>query len=397
MQLRAARIGVVALLVVSTAAAAVLWWQYDTERGELDGRARALDAVVERALPAAGDIAAAQRAYVDYGLRDEATFARLATLIQQLTTDSTRLRLGTIPAASRMEIDRALAALATLATAAAQAQTHLQASDPLAAAEALLGAEAQRQVGELTKALRAFQTSELRWLGERRSSIATRVQAAIASTALIWAIVLVMLSRAAPGPPQVLDQQAATVPPSSTDAAVSATDTSRIDLAATADVCSAIARLADADGLPSVLDRAAALLDARGIVLWMGAGDELFPAAGSGYDRAIMQRLRPIPRGADNATAAAWRTGAMRIVPGDATGPGAIVAPMCAPGSCLGVLAAEVRNGREADEHTQAVATILAAQLSGVLTAWPAASTGAAAAARDGGERRGSERNSAAL
>ncbi|MNC86938.1 hypothetical protein D3C83_26280 [compost metagenome] len=131
----------------------------------------------------------------------------------------------------------------------------------------------------------------------------------------------------------------------------------------------------------------------------MGAGDELFPAAGCGYDRGIMQRLRPIARAADNATAAAWRTGALRTVPGDAAGPGAIVAPMCAPDGCLGVLAAEVRNGREADAATQAVAAIIAAQLSGVLAAWPAASTGAGPGARTAraGDRHGSERDSAAL
>jgi hypothetical protein len=39
-------------------------------------------------------------------------------------------------------------------------------------------------------------------------------------------------------------------------------------------------------------------------------------------------------------------------------------------------LAAEVRNGREADPATCAVAAIIAAQLAGVVSAWPAGSTG---------------------
>jgi hypothetical protein len=151
----------------------------------------------------------------------------------------------------------------------------------------------------------------------------------------------------------------------------------QIDLAATADVCTGIAQLKDASALPAVLERAAAVLDARGIVVWMGAGDELFAAAGWGYEPGIMQRMRPIPRAADNATAAAWRTGELRSVPADASSPGAIVAPMCAPDGCIGALAAEVRNGREHHVGTRAVAAIVAAQLSGVLAAWPAASTAA--------------------
>jgi hypothetical protein len=70
---------------------------------------------------------------------------------------------------------------------------------------------------------------------------------------------------------------------------------------------------------------------------------------------------------------------------------------MLGPDRCIGVLAAEVRNGREKDAATCAVAAILASQMAGVLTAWPASSTVAAEAA---GERpqepAGSNRQSAA-
>jgi signal transduction protein with GAF and PtsI domain len=46
---------------------------------------------------------------------------------------------------------------------------------------------------------------------------------------------------------------------------------------------------------------------------------------------------------------------------------GAIVAPMFAPESCIGVLAAEVRHGRESDGATQSVTLMLAAQLATVV------------------------------
>jgi hypothetical protein len=124
-----------------------------------------------------------------------------------------------------------------------------------------------------------------------------------------------------------------------------------------------------------LLGRAAEILEARGVVIWMGAGTELFAASAHGYDPALLQRIRPIARSADNATADAWRTGEMRTVVADSSGYGAVVAPLLGPAGCVGVLAAETRSGRENDEATRAATTIIASQLAGVLAAWPAAST----------------------
>ena len=124
-----------------------------------------------------------------------------------------------------------------------------------------------------------------------------------------------------------------------------------------------------------MLVRAAAVLDARGIIVWMGAGEELFPALSFGYDERVIERLGPIPRGASNATAEAWRTARLRTVAADAISHGAIAAPVSGIGGCVGVFASEVRHGREVDPGTQAVAAMIAAQLAGIVSAWPAAST----------------------
>jgi hypothetical protein len=51
------------------------------------------------------------------------------------------------------------------------------------------------------------------------------------------------------------------------------------------------------------------------------------------------------------------------------------VAPLMTHSGCFGVLASEVRHGREKDEATRAVATIIAAQLSTLVAPWPAPST----------------------
>jgi hypothetical protein len=94
----------------------------------------------------------------------------------------------------------------------------------------------------------------------------------------------------------------------------------------------------------------------------------------------VISRLGPIHRSADNATAAAWRRGEIQTVAGDMVTNGAVVAPMFAPGMCAGVLAAEIRHGREQDDTLHAVASMIASQLAMVVTAWPTTAARAAAA-----------------
>ena len=79
-----------------------------------------------------------------------------------------------------------------------------------------------------------------------------------------------------------------------------------------------------------------------------------------------------IARDADNAAAAAYRHGDVRTVPAQGTLPGGLVAPIITGQGCVGVLAAEMRQGAERDDSAQAVAAILAAQLATFVTVLPA-------------------------
>lgn len=395
MHSRAVRSAVVALLLVAAAGAAFQVWRHDSQTRSLDARALALDAVPDRMLPAAAELTAAQRAYADSGLREPETFERFDAILQQLTTDAARFRVSTESAESARHLDSALGTLADLTTAAARARERLNAQEPLAAADLLLGSQAQEQVAAMAASLGGFRAAELQWVRERRATLAASTYATLGAVALLWVGALVLLVRAAGAKPRARENTADAASAAAPEATGHAQRT-HLDLQAIADVCTGIARLTDATALPPLLERAATVLDARGIMLWMGGGNELFPAGGFGYDAAVLQRLRPIPRSADNATASAWRTSEMRTVSGDASGPGAIVAPMCAPDGCIGVLAAEVRNGRETDADVRALAAILAAQLAGVLTAWPAASTAASGTAAGGSAPRRSQGNAAA-
>jgi hypothetical protein len=145
------------------------------------------------------------------------------------------------------------------------------------------------------------------------------------------------------------------------------------DLAATALVCSELARLQNPADLEMLLARASMLLDASGVIVWVAdrSGSALFPAIAHGYSPSLMARMTSIPKDADNAAAAAWRSATFRTVPALDQAPGALVMPIVTPDGCVGVLAAETRHGAEAQESTRAVAAIIAAQLATLVTTLP--------------------------
>jgi hypothetical protein len=148
-----------------------------------------------------------------------------------------------------------------------------------------------------------------------------------------------------------------------------------LDLSTAARVCSDMARVLDAGDLPGLLARAAGVLDAPGVIVWVAdrAGHALFPLLTHGYSGAAVLHIGSIPTEADNATATAWRTGVVQAVASDAEGAGALVAPIVTADGCVGVLAAELRDGRERRDDVRALASIFAAQLATFVTVLPEA------------------------
>ena len=136
-------------------------------------------------------------------------------------------------------------------------------------------------------------------------------------------------------------------------------------LDATAKVCTDLARVKDADELRDALGRAARLLDASGVIVWVteAGGKSLKPLLTYGYPEEALRRIPTLPRDADNATAAAWRDAVTHVVDATDSAPGAIAVPLLVPQGCVGVLAAEIGHGREAAVATRALAQIVAAQL----------------------------------
>ncbi len=145
-------------------------------------------------------------------------------------------------------------------------------------------------------------------------------------------------------------------------------------LITTAQLCGELSRVVEPKQLSALLARAAKVLDASGIIVWVAepSRQALVPAISHGYELKTVARMGSIHRDANNAAAAAFRTSETRTVTGDATTAGAVIVPLMTSDGCVGVMSAEMKSGSEKDESAQALATIFAAQLA-TLVATPAA------------------------
>jgi GAF domain-containing protein len=130
-------------------------------------------------------------------------------------------------------------------------------------------------------------------------------------------------------------------------------------------LCTDLARHGESGASLALLQEAAALLDAVGLIVWAWDPEvaELRPALAHGYSDKVLSQLPRVRRDADNATAAAFRSAQACVVRGIEGTTGALAVPIMAPAGCVGVLAVEVRPGSEDRTSVRAMATIVAAQL----------------------------------
>jgi transcriptional regulator with XRE-family HTH domain len=147
------------------------------------------------------------------------------------------------------------------------------------------------------------------------------------------------------------------------------------DIVSVARLCTQIASARDDGDLSGALAEAVGILDAQGVILWVRDPDRdaLFPVLAHGYPEELLSKLPEVRRCADNAIAAAFRCGQKQVVRGNADATGAFVAPMLTPDGCAGVLALEFANGGEQHECVQALAMIVAAQVSTLFATAPQA------------------------
>jgi hypothetical protein len=375
MQHRGTRLAILCVLLAAGALAGFSVWSAERAVRRLDEAREDKITTVDRLLSSISTIASAQQDFADYGRRDLASFTRVSVLVDRLTTDAAGLRAAPGSAVSGQRLEEFWTALSALMGAETRARERFASGDEGGAADAVL-ASARDSVTVLGSSLKAFRAAEQENYRATRTAAMWRSWASVGSVAGLWAIGLVAFA-ALPWP-RGWAVIAATTPASEPLIDIPLTrpvSVPAVDLKELAGLSVGLSRLSDQAALAGLLAQSAALMDARGIIIWMGAGTELFAVAAHGYDEALLARIRPIARDADNATADAWRSGELRRVPADSSGRGAICAPLLGPTGCAGVFAVEVGSERDDDGATQAVAVIVASQLAGVLAAWPTAST----------------------
>jgi cytoskeletal protein RodZ len=130
-------------------------------------------------------------------------------------------------------------------------------------------------------------------------------------------------------------------------------------------LCTDFGRVGDRSGVQQLLRDSAQALQASGLIVWLfdEMAEGLMPVLVHGYSEKVLAQLPAVRPDADNATAAAYRTGSTCEVVAAEHTTGAVVVPLLTGEGCTGVLAIELQQGIQPSPSTRAVATILAATL----------------------------------
>ena len=374
MRKRAVRISILTFLLTASLAATFFLWDIQRRTVELtaadDALAERLDGIATTVVA----IGTAQQGYVAPGQLDEPWFERMTMLLEQLNRELAAIRPSLRTADAIKTFESIGTTRKALVAADERIRENLTLGQELMAADVIFS-DGRNSVDAISAGLRDVRTSEKSRNRAERAAFERERWIVLGLATLAWfAVVVVLLSV----PASSTAPSTETVEKVETDSLASAPRATlgpSVDLAATAALCTDLSRVAETAALSELLGRAASILDASGATLWLGAGEQLFAVLGHGYTPQTLSRFGPIARDADNAAAKAWRTGGIATVGSTEKSAGAIVAPMFGPDGCIGVLAFESRSNREHDATMQAVAALIAAQVSTAVSAWPTAAS----------------------
>ena len=383
--------GLLALIVIG--AAAFLLIRSEERVVQRTASLRAFDQYARDISSALVDARVGQQAYVAAGQGVEFWFGKTAASLQSATSGLTSLR-ELAGAGARTAIEQAETTLADFLAIDTRAREYLKSGQQLMAGDVIFteGSDAAATAVRQIETARQVQHQE----AEIEAAVMRKEQALTAGAAagIVFLILLLLIPvpRSRPAAP-IADSNLSIVPRASSPGADSMVESKPVAapvprpapalishaqgavLKAATDVVTAFGRVRDLEELTRVLGQAAEVMDASGLMVWVGSttGDDLRPVLAHGYTEETIARFPPVPRTADNAAAAAYRSGAMQIVPSRRPGAsGAVVAPILTAEGCIGALSAEIRSGGETSQSVQALASIFAAQLAGVLATAPA-------------------------
>jgi hypothetical protein len=388
MRSSAARLILGAGALLALGATAFLVRQSEQQITALRSAQRAFELSAHDAAADVSDLRVSQAAYVAAGQGVAFWMPKVENTAAEITKAIAELRSTAASDTARVALAEAGAAMAEFSSVDGRARDYLKSGQQLMAGDVIF-TEGDQTASAAAQHLNTARTAESQATdaaeaGLRRKQATTLgAGAAIASLALL---VLVFAPRkAADVETEPLTIKAAAAPssdglqlrpaPVPASQYVTARPAGPV-LRAASKLCTDFGRVSDLDELKSLLAQAADVMDASGVVVWVGSpdGSNLQPALSHGYPPHVMVRMSTIQRSADNAAAAAFRTSQLQIVlarPGESNG--AVVAPLLSSEGCVGALSAEIRGGGESSESVQALAAIFASHLAGVLHTTPAA------------------------
>jgi CHASE3 domain sensor protein len=379
-----------ALALVAIAAAGFFLIRSEQQLSRQRAAARAFDLHAREATDALSDLRASQQAYVAAGQGVAFWMPKVAATAETSGQIISSLRQAATSQEARAALDEAANTLTEFNNVDKRARDYLKSDQQLMAADVVYTEGGPAAVVAARQVERA-RLAEHQALDASEAASRQLEAAAMATAAVVGLMAIALLisvgkptpgSAEAPAEPRADDLMLhgdlgrQPVPASAAREAIPI-------LKGTAQLCTDFARVSDLAGLTALLGPAAELMDASGLVVWLGnaSGADLRPVLAHGYSEQALARMAIVPRSANNAAAAAYRAATLQIVlarPGVSSG--AIVAPLLSPDGCIGALSAEITGGGETSDTIQALAAIFAAQLSGVLSTSTAPQSGQKAA-----------------
>jgi hypothetical protein len=401
MQSRAARLtcSAVAWLAIGSAAAFLIY--SENRITERQATTRTFELRAREAIEMLADVRAAQQAYVAAGQGVTYWVPRAAGLDESISQTLASLRATASSAVGSSALDEAADAMTAFNDIDKRARDYIKSGQPLMAGDVIF-TEGSKTLTAAAGQIESARRAEEQALDASEAARRKQEAAALAAAAAYAGLALVLLIRvphptfSAAGVVQPLDasspgaaQSGAVTTPSPEPSAASdelllresprraapmppavPARTESPLLKAAAKLCTEFTRVTSSDDMTELLGQVGEVIDASGLIVWLGStsGADLRPVLAHGYSAQALERMPTVPRSANNAAAAAYRSGTLQIVlarPG--ASPGALVAPLLSPEGCIGALSAEISHGGETSDGVQALATIFAAQLAAAL------------------------------
>jgi hypothetical protein len=337
--------------------------------------ADAADRDTESAVTAIADYRAAEAGYLATGQEPAYWMTRADALASSMSDVMTRQGAATPSAQARASFDEAAGALEDLGKLDRRARTLVK-NDQRFVASDVIFMDCLQAANHLAQTLAAARETDRAAREEQVTRLSEVRLAAIGGSmafGLVGAWILLARARGAsaaePAPvAEPASSRSLSLGPIHPDPVpvMAAPD---VNLTEAADLCVDLARVLDSRDVPALFERAARILGAKGLVLWVAdtSGASLRPSLSHGYSEKVLARMNGLQMDGDNATALAFRSMQAQIVGASSpAGAGALAVPLVTATGCVGVLSAEVKKGKPGSD-TLSVAQMIAAQFSALV------------------------------